>query len=941
VCLAAFAATNSAQTAGWKSIDGQVSKAVPFSVTENLSEGAFGAFSIEQSVADILVAVTGPNGQIFETASANSIELAVWRADVAGEYKLTVKHVGGPERSTVRITRHSLGPVPQIALAAFEKQLSGRKKYDSLDVIKAAAAIDDLEAAFGLWKQSAFKLGEAAAAFDLAYTYNAAGDLTNAAKYLLVADAVWQSGKFETAMAATCNLAAAIALRRSQFPESIHFADRAIAVYRKLGDTQGETEMLMLIGNYYSSTGEYDFALTNYELAIENWKKLGNQHRVAATLNNIGLLYSEQGNRSEALKYFELSLATFRADRPNTRGEANVLVQLGYFYLDRIDAKRAGEYFDMSLPIWRRITDPYAEATALVGAATVKMLVGDTVGSRSMFNEALSLARQRGSKGGEISANYGLARLERKVGDLDGSLGYIKKATELIESTRDSMVDQQSRYGYFGRSQRIYDFYVDLLVESGDTEAAFLISERSRARALVEMIASSTKLSKNRVDSKLFEQEAELRQQANAAEQLRATAILQRRPKEVVDNAAAKLTGILRDLSAVQDLIKKSSPEYSELIGSNMSDLATIQRELLDERTQLLEFKLGDERSHLFVVSRTRIQVFKLPGRDVLNKAAVEFVQDISSRLTPVDRVNESTKRISDTLFADARKYLTGDRLLIVAEGSLNSVPFAALKLDDGEYLIDRSEIVMLPSAETLLSVRKYARNSAKPAKVLVLADPIYQSTDTRFALRAPGANKTENKFPMLGRLPATRKEGRSVADLFGANSMVITDLDASRANFIGQELSRFAYIHVAAHGVLSDRRPELSGVVLSAFDKKGTPVDALLSLNDIYDLRLSAEMVVLSACESGLGRDVRGEGVIGMNRGFLFAGSRRVVSSLWKIDDVATGALMTELYGNMLGAGKVRPAAALRAAQLALKKQRRFGSPFYWAGLTLTGEWQ
>ncbi|MBL8182595.1 MAG: CHAT domain-containing protein, partial [Blastocatellia bacterium] len=560
---------------------------------------------------------------------------------------------------------------------------------------------------------------------------------------------------------------------------------------------------------------------------------------------------------------------------------------------------------------------------------------------RSMFNEALSLARQRGSKGGEISASYGIARLERKVGDLDGSLDYIKKATELIESTRDSMVDQQSRYGYFGRSQRIYEFFVDLLVERGDTEAAFLISERSRARALVEMIASSAKLSKNRVDSKLFEQEAELRQQANAAEQLRATAILQRRPKEVVDNAAAKLTGILRDLSAVQELIKRNSPEYSELIGSNMSDLATIQSELLNDRTQLLEFKLGDERSHLFVVSRTQIQVFRLPGRDVLNKAAIEFVQDISSRLTPIDRVNESTRRISDTLFADARKFVSGDRLLIVAEGSLNSVPFAALKLDDGEYLIDRSEIVMLPSAETLLSVRKYARNAAKPAKVLVIADPIYQSTDTRFALRAPGANKTENKFPMLGRLPATRREGRTVAALFGANSKVIMDLDASRGNLLGQELSEFAFIHVAAHGVLSDRRPELSGVVLSAFDKKGTPVDALLSLNDIYDLRLSAEMVVLSACESGLGRDVRGEGVIGMNRGFLFAGSRRVVSSLWKIDDVATGALMTELYGNMLGTSKMRPAAALRAAQLELKKQRRFGSPFYWAGLTLTGEWQ
>lgn len=940
VCLGLFGASGYGQSNDRRQIEGQLSKSVPFSITETLDQGEMAVFSVEQSVSDISVSVTGPSGQLFETTSANSVEFAIWKADVSGEYKLTVKHVGGPEKSAVTIRKHSLGPEPQTALAAFEKQLLGRQKFDPLDVVKAANAILDLEASVQLWKQSAFKLGVASASFDLGYTFNAAGDLTNALMHVAIADAIWRSEKFETATATSSNLLSAISLRRSQFPEAIEYANRAIAIYRKLGDTQGETEMLMLIGNYYSSTGEYLFALTNYELAIENWKKLGNQHRVGATLNNIGLLYSEQGDKVKALEYFELSLATFRADRPNTRGEANVLNQLGYYYLDKRDAKRAGEYFELSLPIWRRITDPYAEASALVGAGTVKMLVGDYGRSRAMFEEALALAKQRGSKGGEISANFGLARLERAIGTLSRSQAFIEKAIEIVESTRDSILEQQFRYGYFSRTQRLYEFYVDLLVEKGDIEAAFLLSERSRARALVEMIASSSKMPTSGIDSNLFEREYDLRQRANAAEQQRASAILTRRAKENVDSATAKLTVLLSELTSVQESIRKSSPRHSALLGASTADLASIQRELLDAETQLLQFKLGDEQSHLFVVSAGTVEVFRLPGRNIIDPAAIDFVNKVSTRDSSREDVDASGRRLADILLLAARRSLTGKRLLIVAEESLNSVPFSALSLEKGSYLIDRFELAMLPSAETLLSVRKYSRSAAKPYRSLIVADAVYQPSDPRLSGIKTKATKSD-KFRSLQRIPATRREARTVATAFGANARSLTDLDASRSRLDSIDLSQFAYLHFATHGVLNGLRPELSGVVLSTYDRSGAPTIGLLSLSDIYELRLAAEMVVLSACESGLGRDVRGEGVIGLNRGFLFAGSRRVVSTLWKIDDVATGELMSGLYSKMLGSERLVPAAALREAQLSVRKQKRFESPYFWAGVILTGEWK
>lgn len=166
-------------------------------------------------------------------------------------------------------------------------------------------------------------------------------------------------------------------------------------------------------------------------------------------------------------------------------------------------------------------------------------------------------------------------------------------------------------------------------------------------------------------------------------------------------------------------------------------------------------------------------------------------------------------------------------------------------------------------------------------------------------------------------------------------------DFEASIATVTDPELAQYRIIHFATHGILNSVHPELSGIVLSLVDEKGKPQDGFLRLNDIYNLKLPADLIVLSACQTALGKEIKGEGLVGLTRGFMYAGSRRVVASQWAVDDQATSELMQLFYKGMLGDKKLRPAAALREAQISMSKNKRFANPYYWSAFTLQGEWR
>ena len=308
-----------------------------------------------------------------------------------------------------------------------------------------------------------------------------------------------------------------------------------------------------------------------------------------------------------------------------------------------------------------------------------------------------------------------------------------------------------------------------------------------------------------------------------------------------------------------------------------------------------------------------------------------------------------------------------------MAPGALSYLPFAALPAPEDkkrpvggyEPLIAKHEVVSVPSASVLSVIRREMEGRQRaPKSVAVLADPVFEESDPRLPTAkngkssgetpaAPAADKglsdltrairTMN-FPdardSFTRLPFSRYEAEGVIALTPKGTgLKATDFNASRDLAMSRQLSQYRILHFATHGLLNSERPELSGLVFSLIDKEGKPQDGFLRLHEIYNLQLNADLVVLSACETGLGKEIKGEGLIGLTRGFMYAGAPRVVASLWSVDDLATAELMKLFYQRMLKDG-LPAGAALRAAQLEMSGQKRWASPYFWAGFVLHGEW-
>jgi CHAT domain-containing protein len=291
---------------------------------------------------------------------------------------------------------------------------------------------------------------------------------------------------------------------------------------------------------------------------------------------------------------------------------------------------------------------------------------------------------------------------------------------------------------------------------------------------------------------------------------------------------------------------------------------------------------------------------------------------------------------------------LSGRRLLIVADGELQYIPFGILPLPEagGAPLVTRYEIVNAPSASALALQRRLAAREPAPGLVAVLADPVFDVEDPRVAARsgkaAPAASPLRSSpgtGPLL-RLPWTRREAQAIAAAVPTGrSLLALDFRASRKTALSPELSRYRIVHFATHGLIDSQIPALSGLMLSRVGERGAPVEGFLGLGEIYNLRLGADLVVLSGCETALGKEVRGEGLVGLTQGFLYAGARQVVASLWRVEDRATAELMSRFYRALLSSGGT-PAAALRQAQLAVREDKRWRSSYYWSGFVIQGDW-
>jgi CHAT domain-containing protein len=648
------------------------------------------------------------------------------------------------------------------------------------------------------------------------------------------------------------------------------------------------------------------------------------------------------------------------------QGEATTLVNIGVLALEAGRFQEAREPFEQALRILEEVGGRGNQANALGYLGRIEAAVGDPGRARAKLEQALALKRQVSDQAGEATMLYHLARLARDQGDLPQAQRRAEEAVGRVESMRTGLRSAALRASYTASVREIYELYIDVLTRLHEREPgagrdveSLRASERARARALLDLLLESRADIREGADPGLRERERTLHERLTLKLDRQLRLLSRTHTPEQAEAAAREIDALTAEYDDVRARLRRASPHYAALTQPAPPELADIQRRLLDADTILLEYALGRERSTLWAVTDETFSLFTLPAGTRIEETARKAAELLALR-DPGPAGQKELKAalgaLSEMLLAPVAGALGNRRVVVVPDGALYYVPFAALPdpRSPARPLLARHEVVALPSAAVLAVLREeLGHRRPAPKTLAVLADPVFDARDERLTGGGPPPRTTSAERDVdraaraagleggLPRLPFTRREAQAILALVprGARKEAL-DFDASRATATAPDLGEYRFLHFATHGFLNASRPELSGIVLSLVDRRGRDQNGFLAAPEVFNLRLGADMVVLSGCRTGLGRELRGEGLVGLTRAFMYAGTPRVLASLWKVDDAATAELMTRLYRGLLER-RLSPSAALREAQLALAGTRRWRSPYFWASFQMHGDWK
>jgi CHAT domain-containing protein/tetratricopeptide (TPR) repeat protein len=874
------------------------------------------------------------------------------------------------------------------------------------------AKAECLDALIPIYREFGDRLEEAKVLSNIATTFRELGDSQAALQSAQQALRIFQAEEDRVEESFALYTLGQIYLSLNEHQLALDHYERALAIRREGNDKRALGLTIGEIGVLYYNLGDFPRALDYFSQALAISEELGDRRTTAIRLRSLGELWERVGETAKALDAQTQSLALARAvgDR---RAEGRTLIAMSDLHLLLDEKEKAREALTQALELLRGAGDPVGEAAVLRKVGRMASADGDWPQAINLLQQSLSLARAAGDLQGERDALVNLAQTERGRNNLSEARDYHEKALELTESLRAKILHQGLRASYLASRQEEYELYADLLMQlhqqqpnAGHAATAFQISERGRARSLLETLAEARADIRQGVDAGLLDEERKLADRIRVKEHQRAQLIGNPQSVKQTEALAKEIGDLLNEYQKLQGRIRAISPRYAALTQPQPVTAAEIQTQHLDSQTILLEFTLGEKRSWLWAITPDAITSHSLPPRAEIETSARKIYELLTARqLKRGESDAERETRIADAdpnftrearllsqmllgpIADKLRREWKDKRLLIVAGGALEYLPFAALPSPStGQPLIADHEVVNLPSASVLSAIRRETggRQSAVKA-VAVLADPVFEANDPRVRIaakreptgrdlavntRSAGSARSEgesqpsstnsrvtpllrsirslgrragesNGRRSLSRLPFSREEAEAIASLVPAKSLLkATGFRASRATAISGELSNYRIVHFATHGIINSEHPELSGLVLSLIDEHGKTQDGFLRMHEIFNLQMPADLVVLSACQTALGKEIKGEGLIGLTRGFMYAGAHRVVASLWQVDDLATAELMKRFYSGMLKDG-MRPGAALRAAQLEMRKQKRWAAPYYWAGFIVQGEHQ
>ena len=739
------------------------------------------------------------------------------------------------------------------------------------------------------------------------------------------------------ALAAALNNAAYTLLGLGDAETAVEYCKRSLPLQKEVGYRLGELNTLLDFGHAHFQLGDWRTALSFYQQAYSLSKEIGRDNEGAFALAYNGEIHAKLGDSRTAISQYVAALDIFRKGDAK-EGEAMVLSKAGALFASQGNLVKALSNYNRARTIWQAIRDPRGEAAAL----------------------------------------YGLARVEGTRGNLAEAHNKAEEAIRTIETLRSRVVSRELRTSYLASVRDYYDLDIDLLMQlhksqpsEGYDSRALQVSERARARSFLESLGEVGKEIREGVDPKLLEREQSLQRLIEAKIQLLVQLLKDKKTEDQAAQIDIDLKSLIDERKTAEEKIRVQSPRYAALIQPQPIGVEEIQNKLLDPETLLLEYALGEHRSYLWLVSASQIKSYELPGRALIEASAKQVDNLVSSNeaVFPEGKKEywKKSAALSQMILGPAAGQLLDKRLLIVAEGALQYVPFSALPIprtaprNTGSRIarpvpmFAEHEIISFPSVSVVAAMRAELATRKPAGKgIAVFADPVFDTDDERLQPASNNATSSQSQVrePILrgvlrefkrygvrlDRLKNSRAEADAIRSM-STEAKINLDFDANLQNAKSADLGSYRIVHFATHGLLDSNQPDLSCIALSLVDAHGGKQDGFLLLNDIYNLKLSADLVVLSACSTALGKDIKGEGLVGLTRGFMYAGAARVMASLWNVDDQRTAELMKHFYEKVLKE-KMQPAAALRAAQLEMWRSK-YNSPYYWGAFVLQGEWR
>jgi len=680
----------------------------------------------------------------------------------------------------------------------------------------------------------------------------------------------------------------AMLINLGKYPEALDYLEKSLEISRDIEDGIGISDALNQIGFVYLKIGDYNSALEKFNEAIEITRKQNDQWGLAGVYNNLAVMLQNVGRTEKALDYYLNALSLY--EKENDQHSVLIcLLNIGTIYFDLKDYLKAEDYHKKAFDLSRELQIRDLEANSLLNLANDQSIIGKKDEALSNYTSGYEIAQELDNPDLKWRFIAGMAENYESRHEYDKVVELNDTALVILEDLRNTLQRDEFKASFMAQERYVFEDIIDLLQflhekdnAKGYDTLAFRYAERSKSRVLLDLLTES-----------------------------------------VTGKTAGTHLG------------------SESLINPEPLSLTEVKSLCPDKKTVILEYSVGDSSSCLWVITQSDHKLFRLPD----NRTLQEQIETIRFALQdPQETISEFYTRagtfLYEILVKPAEPYLSKkSRLVIIPDGILNYLPFEFLLTEnkmikpestysDLPFLVKKFPVSYGQSASVLKSIlsgQSETKHDGK--KFIAFGDPVYEKASF----------KSDVNYP---RLEYSGKEVEKIGSFFEKDSSEVYLREEATEENVKKEsrLEEFNYVHFATHGYIDENEPDLSSLVLT--QETDSEEDGFLRASEIFNLNLNADLIVLSACQTGLGKLIRGEGMVGLTRAFMYAGTPSVLVSLWSVSDMSTAALMGEFYKNLIKS-KLSKTDALRKAQLSLISNPKYSHPFYWAPFVLIGDWR